>query len=187
MSFLRKIRWRTLALFLHRELGCLFLGATLVYAISGIALNHRREWNPSYSVKTLDIPLADPAPECAWTRTDAEALLRAADITARYKSHYAPAPAQIRLFLENGTATYHRDTRRLTAELLQRRPLLHTFNKLHYNPGLWWTAFADAFCVALIIVAISGLLLLHRPRRLRSLLLAAIGVLIPAAFTLLNL
>ena len=35
---------------LHRDIGYFFIGTTLIYAISGIALNHMSDWNPNYSV-----------------------------------------------------------------------------------------------------------------------------------------
>ena len=36
---------------LHRDIGFFFIGTTLIYAISGIALNHMADWNPNYSVE----------------------------------------------------------------------------------------------------------------------------------------
>ena len=36
---------------LHRDIGFFFIGTTLIYAISGIALNHLSDWNPNYSVE----------------------------------------------------------------------------------------------------------------------------------------
>jgi hypothetical protein len=31
---------------------------------------------------------------------------------------------------------------------------------LHYNPGKWWTWFADIFAVSLIIITLTGLVML---------------------------
>ena len=36
---------------LHRDLGYLVAGLTIVYAISGIAVNHVQDWNPNISVE----------------------------------------------------------------------------------------------------------------------------------------
>ena len=36
---------------LHRDIGYFFIGTTLIYGISGIALNHMSDWNPNYSVE----------------------------------------------------------------------------------------------------------------------------------------
>ena len=45
MKWLR--RWSRI---LHRDIGYFFIGASLIYGISGIALNHLNDWNPNYSV-----------------------------------------------------------------------------------------------------------------------------------------
>ena len=41
---------RKLSHALHRDIGYLCIGLTLIYALSGIAVNHIRDWNPSYRV-----------------------------------------------------------------------------------------------------------------------------------------
>lgn len=176
--------WRRLSRVLHRDLGYLFFGTTVVYAVSGLALNHLRDWNPNYRVeqRTVTLDAAPPAGH-ALTRTEAQALLAQAGVTARYKQHYEPAGDQVRIFYEGGTATLDRAQARLSIEELHRRPLLHTFNRLHYNPGRWWTWFSDAFCVALLIVAVTGLFLLrgHHGLTRRGGVLVALGIAVPAA------
>ena len=49
MKFIRK--WGRI---IHRDFGYLFFGATLIYSISGIALNHIGDWNPNYSVEIVE-------------------------------------------------------------------------------------------------------------------------------------
>ena len=36
---------------LHRDIGYFFIGTTLIYGLSGIALNHMNDWNPNYKVE----------------------------------------------------------------------------------------------------------------------------------------
>ncbi len=45
MKLLRK--WSRI---LHRDIGYFFIFTSLIYGISGIALNHMSDWNPNYSV-----------------------------------------------------------------------------------------------------------------------------------------
>lgn len=42
------MNWRKWNRWLHRELGYLFFGMSIIYGLSGIALNHHvaRHWNP---------------------------------------------------------------------------------------------------------------------------------------------
>jgi hypothetical protein len=41
-----KLTWRKWFRIIHRDFGYLFFGVTLVYAVSGIAINHLDDWNP---------------------------------------------------------------------------------------------------------------------------------------------
>jgi len=49
MKFIRK--WSKI---LHRDFGFFFVGATIIYGLSGIALNHLHDWNPNYAVELED-------------------------------------------------------------------------------------------------------------------------------------
>ena len=45
------MKWRKWNNILHRDLGYLFFGLTIIYVISGISLNHKHNWNPNYIQK----------------------------------------------------------------------------------------------------------------------------------------
>lgn len=178
--------WRRLAHVLHRDLGYLFFGATIVYALSGLAINHRQDWNPSYSIDRREVAVPPARASASLTAADAAALLRTAGVTGAYQKHYAPTPGQVRIFYQGGTATLDRATGTLVAETLSRRPLLHLFNKLHYNPGRWWTWFSDAFAFALIVIAVTGLFLLrgHHGITRRGGVLVGLGLAVPLVLIL---
>lgn len=175
--------WRKWLRILHRDLGYLFFGATVIYAVSGLAINHRNDWNPNYSIARRESRVAPPGTDRPFTRQDALALLATNGIAAAYQKHYFPVEGQVKVFFEGGSLVLERASGQLVMETLKRRPLLHTFNRLHYNPGRWWTWFADVFSVALLVVAVTGLFLLrgHHGITRRGGLLVAIGVLGPAA------
>jgi hypothetical protein len=176
------VQFRKLCRVLHRDLGYVFFGATVVYAVSGIAINHRNDWNPSYSITREERPLPAAGTNQPLTRAHATNLLAQVGVTGKYQNHYAPAAGQVRIFFDGGNATLDRDGGTLVVESLKRRPLLHTFNKLHYNPGVWWTWFADIFSGALLVVAVTGLFLLrgHHGITRRGGVLVALGLLGPA-------
>jgi uncharacterized protein len=173
---------RALCRVLHRDLGYLFFGATVVYAVSGIAINHRNDWNPSYSISREELPLPAAGTNQPLTRADAANVLAKAGVTSAYQNHYSPAPGQVRIFFRGGNATLDRAAGTMAVESIRRRPLLHTFNKLHYNPGRWWTWFADVFSGALLIVALTGLFLLRGRHGItrRGGVLVAIGIFGPS-------
>ena len=39
---------------LHRDIGFFFIGASIIYGLSGIALNHLKDWNPNYFVSVKE-------------------------------------------------------------------------------------------------------------------------------------
>ncbi len=45
-------KWRKWNRAIHRDFGYLFFGMTIIYALSGIAINHLDDWNPNYKVVT---------------------------------------------------------------------------------------------------------------------------------------
>ncbi|MBN2069048.1 MAG: PepSY-associated TM helix domain-containing protein [Opitutales bacterium] len=174
-----QLKWRKIFRVLHRDLGYFFFGAIVVYGLSGIALNHRRDWNPSYVVHTAVYTVA-PQPD----NLDADqvrTLLAQQGITGRYKKHYAPDADSIRIFIDGGTATLMPASGQLTVETVSPRPFFHTANKLHFNPGNLWTWFSDFFAVSLILISVTGLFLLRGKNgmRWRGTILVALGILIP--------
>lgn len=179
----KQLHWRGVFHALHRDLGYLFFGATVIYAVSGIAINHRNDWNPSYSIQRQEYPLTAAATNQPLTRANATNLLAQLGVTGKYQNHYSPEAGQVRIFFQGGTATVNRAAGNVVVESVQRRPLLYTFNRLHYNPGRWWTWFADTYSVALLLLAVTGLFLLrgHHGITRRGGVLTAIGILAPAS------
>ena len=59
----RFANWRNTLRNLHRDFGFFAVGLTFIYAISGLAVNHINDWDPSYShyqrLLTVDSPLPE--------------------------------------------------------------------------------------------------------------------------------
>jgi len=47
--------WRRIFLVLHRDIGNFVAALTVVYCISGIAVNHIEDWNPNYKFSQSEI------------------------------------------------------------------------------------------------------------------------------------
>jgi len=167
---------------LHRDLGYLFFGMSILYAISGIALNHIRDFNTSFNIHryTLDIP-APINPESVDNRW-IEDLLIEVDEPQSVKKYYYPKKDEIKVFLKNGTMALNLNTGKGMLETLYKRPFLFQVNFLHYNPGRWWKWFSDIFCIAWIIISVTGLFIIkngkHSIKR-RGALWTIAGVIIP--------
>ena len=176
---------------IHRHLSLFFAGIVIIYALSGILMNHRDELNPTYSARRIELPRAlteTPRAEGAVTTAEIERLLDEIGEKGHYTKHYYPDERTMKVFLKGGS-TLEVDLQTGTGvyDRLRKRPLLGDFVRLHYNPGRWWTYFSDLFAIALVVITLSGLLLARGKRGLRGVggLELVLGILIPLLFLLL--
>ena len=176
------LKWRKWNRAVHRDFGYFFLGMTIIYALSGIAINHRDHWNPNYRIISQKIninPLSQKPDKKAVL-----SILEEFDEEDNYRNHYFPDADILKVFLDDGTAYINMETSEGLLELTKRRPILREVNYLHYNPIKYWTWFSDIFSGALIILGISGLLI---PRGAKGILkrgawLTMLGIVIPIIY-----
>jgi len=176
-----KLKWRKWFRVIHRDFGYLFFGVTLIYAISGIAINHLDDWNPNYVITNEEIQTSlgtDPA------KDDILAMLEEHGERRNYKNHYFPAKNNLKIFLKDGVAYVNLNNGRGLIEKSKRRPIFREMNYLHYNPIKYWTWFADLYAGALIALAITGLFLVRGKKGItgRGAWLTVIGILIPLIY-----
>jgi hypothetical protein len=150
--------FRKICRFLHREFGYFAVGLTLVYAISGVAVNHVHHWNPNYRLHSETFRL-EPIPE-----TDPEAIaatvLDRLGISDPVKNVWRPDRAHVQIFLEGATLEVDTGTGEVVWNGFAERPFLFDVNFLHLNHGKGaWTVIADAYSVLLAVLAITGIFL----------------------------
>ncbi len=166
---------------IHRDLGYLFFGMTIIYAISGIALNHRHHWNPNYIIRHDTIGVELPGEVELRNRDLAENILSSLPENPRYRTHIS-TPSQYKIFIEGGSVTFNTETGEGVVETIRRRRVLHQFNSLHYNrPRKLWTWFADAYGAGLLVLAVTGLFILKGKNGItrRGAWLTATGIVVP--------
>ena len=174
---------------IHRDVSYLFAGMILIYALSGILMNHRGDLNPHYSVSLHEFQVdADLTDKAKVDKALVLSLLEPLDEAGNYTKHYFPREGQMKVFLKGGSSlVVDTQTGAAVYESLKRRPLLSDMVKLHYNPTKWWTIFSDAFAVCLILITLTGLVMLKGPKGFwgRGGILFVIGVVIPVLFLVL--
>ncbi len=199
------MKWRRTLILLHRDVGFLSLGLTLVYVISGVAVNHREHWNYNQSTETEITQVGTPAellgdlPAARRSELDAdptkltteeEKLLHqrlrdALGRTAEPQNAFWRGPDELSLFFQPGEkdmVNYQPSTGRAEHVHKRDRWLLRQLNFLHLNEGKGlWTYIADVFAVLLAFLAISGVIVVKGRRGLRGRggVLLAIGVAVP--------
>ena len=176
------MRVRRLVVAVHRDLGYLCAALTVVYAVSGVAVNHIDDWNPSYSVSVEQLQLGTlpPEPEDA-----AAAVLDRLAVTEAPRSVVRMGSGEVKVFLEDRTLTVDGASGIVTDERVRPRPGLWETNFLHLNRGKGlWTWIADVYAAALLVLACTGIFIVPGRKGLggrgRWLLLA--GVVIPLAY-----
>ena len=146
---------------IHRDLSFFFAGMVLIYAISGIVMNHRDTINPNFSIERKEYKIAEKLPgKEGMKRENVLTLLQPLGEEGNYTKHYFPKADIMKVFLKGGSnLQVNVRTGEAVYESVTRRPLIGAMARLHYNPGQWWTYFADIFAVGLIIITLSGVLL----------------------------
>jgi len=170
---------------IHRDFGYIFFGATLIYALSGIALNHLSDWNPNYSVEITEFETELNLNKSEKVMDNIMLLLDEIDDRDEYKKHYYPSSQELKIFLSGGSSVVvDLESGYGYAEFLRKRPMFYEVNYLHYNPNNWWTWFSDIFAGALIILSLTGLVMIKGKKGItgRGAWLTALGIIIPLLF-----
>ena len=184
------MKWLKWNRIIHRDLGYIFFGMSIIYGLSGIALNHLDDWNPDYVIRITETTLDDIPGSHPISEQQAINIVERLDGNYLYRNHFYPDDNILKIFLKQGSATIYLDNGNTYIETLRRRPVFREVNFLHYNkPKKMWTWFSDAFAVALILMAISGLFMIRGRKGItgRGAWLTAIGIIIPVIFLILYL
>ena len=171
--------WRYWNNQLHRDVGYVVVGLTVIYAVSGIAVNHIEDWNPNYSIERERRDFAAFAP------TDRDGtvatLVDVLDLEPPLDA-FRRSPKDVELIYDGWVVRADVEAGTATIERPASRPVLFQFNELHLNrvKGAW-TWIADVYAVALTFMAISGMFVLRGRTGLagRGKWLVGAGVLLP--------
>ena len=165
---------------IHRDLSFFFAGMVLIYAISGIVMNHRDTINPNFSIERKEYKITGKLP-------GKEGMKKEKVEEGNYTKHYFPKADIMKVFLKGGSnLQVNVSTGEAVYESVTRRPLIGAMARLHYNPGQWWTYFADIFAVGLIIITLSGVIMLKGNKGIigRGGIEMIVGIIIPVLFLL---
>ena len=179
------MRWRKWNNIIHRDLGYLCFGLTIIYVISGVAVNHIDEWNPTYKIErttgSVDLSGIDPSDNDSLAVT----VLQQLDETAPLKNIFRADGDTLKIFVENNNITVKISEATVYQEKANKRKILYEVNFLHLNhPKKLWTWFADLYAVALGILALTGLFVLRGKKGItgRGMWLTGAGLLFPLFF-----
>lgn len=179
----RRFSWRRWNNILHRDLGYLCVALTVIYAISGIAVNHIRDWNPNYKIERVERTF-DPFPVGTRDAMVARAVERLG-LPDPPNEVFRPDPATLQLFYDGWSVEVSAETGVAIVERPRERFLLHDANYLHLNhPKGLWTFVADVYAGLLLLLAVTGMFVLGGRKGLagRGKWFVLAGLVLPIAF-----
>ena len=171
----------------HRDLSFFFGGIVLIYAISGFTLNHKHDFNAEYAIRQHRFRTEGtfPKSEHDYTKNYVLSMLEPLGEATAYTKHYFPDSTHMKAFIRGGSSlVVDMRTGEAVYESVKKRPLLSVMNRLHYNPGRWWTVFSDVFAGSLVLITLTGLVMVHGGKGLwgRGGIELVAGILFPRLF-----
>ena len=203
--------WRARLFALHRDAGYLAVGLTVVYAVSGVAVNHRRDWDADWVREERQLQVGRPTellaslpesrrvaltadPGALSSEEEAALVGRLVVVLGRERKPlnvFWRGRDRLSLFFEAGerdTVDYFPATGEALHRTARERLLLGAFNHLHLNEARRaWTWIADGFAVVLLFLALSGAVMVRGRTGLRGRgwVLVGLGAAVPALALLL--
>jgi uncharacterized protein len=165
---------------LHRDIGYLAVGITLVYALSGFFLSHKNIFSATITEEfAIEFPKNLQGDDFMnhWNTNTSVTI-----------NHFKESDNQIKLFLEGGTGRYDKSSGEVYYEIFKKRPIITFFNQLHNNQKKGWIYIADIYAFLLIFLAISGLVMVNGKNGFlkRGVWLVTLGIIIVILFAFVN-
>lgn len=180
-----QMKIRKLIRLLHRDVGYIAFGLTIIYSISGIAVNHVNDWNPNYIITKDTLSIPQNLDSTFSSEKLVEKLTSSYNLNDSVKSYFRSNPYSLDIFMENKTLSINFRSGISTLEKVESRTLFRESNFLHLNnPKKLWTWVADLFAVSLIFLAGTGIFIIKGKKGIkgRGKWLISIGILIPIIF-----
>jgi len=175
---------------IHRDLGYLCVGGMLIYAVSGVLLNHIHDFNSNYRIVQDRYQLDAATAANALTPAGVREVLDAIGEPRPADAVFQPGPDSLQIFVEGSVVEVDLENGTVVYERVAERMVLKVMNDLHLNrAGKLWTWLADVYAAALGLLALTGLFVLAGKQGItgRGVWLTGTGVLVPFLLALLFL
>ena len=165
----------------HRDIGYFTVAVTLIYALSGIFLNHKNSF---------------PVITSSETYSSLSLGLSIGGFSEQWEMQYPKLPLskcfvkgdKVQFYYKGGKGNYDAKNGRVAIEHYKKHGLIAFVNKLHFNQSKGWRYVADLFCISLMFLAISGLFLVKGKNgfRKRGICLMLLGTVLIVVFIIIN-
>ena len=172
---------------LHKNIGYFCIGMTLIFAISGIALNHINDFDSNYRITTQTWPVTLSAEQLKGPDANQQVLSALSMQEQKVKGQYWQNPTQYKVFLHQANIVVDTKAQSATLERIEPRFILRSLNFLHLNEAKQaWTWFSDIYALLLIYLAISSLFMIKGKKGVLGPrgILVVIGFAMPIGFVM---
>lgn len=170
---------------LHRDLGYLYVGLIISFALSGMFFNHRDSWHPEkYTVKITEIAIQMPAVDSITEDIAKNLMVKDLKINDKFKKHLV-RKGKLKITAQNHDVEIDMKTGK--GEIIEfiKTPFISQIMMLHKSTSNWWIYYSDVFALSLITIALSGIFMIPKGRlsfKERGWKLALIGIIFPLVF-----
>lgn len=183
--------WRPWLRAFHRDMGYVAVGLTIIYAVSGLAVNHIADWEPNFTYETRVHEIGGPLPE---NDDVAAALVREKlGITEEprevYREPVGEDGEELDIRFARRTLNVDTKTGHVVDQEQKARFFVRVANWLHVTRGKKaWNYVADTYAIGLMLLAITGLFMLPGKKGLlgRGAVFVLLGIAIPVAYVTLS-
>ncbi len=167
----------------HRTLAYLYVGLIISFAISGIFLNHRRDFSPSSYVSSVKEITIQPVIADSINDAFIETFKKEQGIKDKLR-RFRVEKNVLKISFEQNDVEIDIATGKGTIETYKTRPLLGQMVQLHQDTSKWWIYYSDIFGLAMATIAITGMFIQkgNYSFRKHGWKLALIGILFPLIF-----
>jgi hypothetical protein len=170
----------------HRDIGYAAVGLTVVYAISGLALNHIQSFDSNFKSYSRTEELG-PFPAGASDAAIQNQVLTALGIDTLPRDAYRASATDLEISFDKRSLHVDTASGQVVDEGQEPRFFLRVANWLHLNRGKKaWTHFADFYAGGLLFLAVSGMFMLPGRKGLlgRGAVFVALGIAVPIVYVM---
>jgi hypothetical protein len=169
---------------IHRDFAYFYLGLIIAFSFSGIFLNHRRDWNPRrYTYNSQEITIS-AIPNNEIINDEFIASFTQSQGIEDNLRRYTVENNTLKISYEKHDVQVDMTTGKGKIEEYKTTPVLGQMTQLHLDTSKWWIYYSDAFGIAMLTIAITGMFIQKGENsfRQRGWKLAIAGILFPLVF-----
>ncbi|TAG07548.1 MAG: hypothetical protein EAZ44_00240 [Cytophagia bacterium] len=169
---------------LHRDIAYFYVGLIISFSLSGIFLNHRKYWHPArYTYKSEQVNLELPKDIKKIDDKFIKTISKQFNLEDKLKG-FRIEKEELKITYQDDRIEVNVNTGKGKKESYIKTPLLGQMTQLHQDTSQYWIYYSDIFGLAMIVIALTGMLISKGKYSFgqRGWKLALVGIIFPLIF-----